>query len=73
MTRAPVTDAQLALATRAWSAFRAPDPREIERLLETDTTPLPFLAPALRRHLEELPWTADGLSRTERRILELAR
>ena len=73
VTRAPVTEAQLALATRAWGAFRAPDPREIERLLESDTTPLPFLAPALRRHLEELPWTTDGLSRTERRVLDLAR
>ena len=71
-TRAPVTEPQLALATRAWNAFRAPDPREIERLLEDDTSPLPFLAPALRRHLEELPWTIDGLSRTERRILQLA-
>jgi hypothetical protein len=71
-TRAPVTEPQLALATRAWNAFRAPDPREIERLLEADTSPLPFLGPALRRHLEELPWTIDGLSRTERRILELA-
>ena len=34
------------------------------------TTPLPFLAPALRRLLEELPAPADGLSRTERSVLE---
>jgi hypothetical protein len=31
---------------------------------------LPFLAPALRRALEELPWTTDGLSRLERQVLE---
>jgi hypothetical protein len=71
--RRPVAPAQLELARRAWSAFRAPDPREIERLLESDTSALPFLAAALRRHLEELPWTRDGLSRTERRVLDLAR
>jgi hypothetical protein len=71
--RRPITAAQLELTRRAWSAFRASDPREIERLLESDASALPFLASALRRHLEELPWTLDGLSRTERRILELAR
>jgi hypothetical protein len=32
------------------------------------TESLPFLAAALRRHLEEFPWTTDGLSRTERQI-----
>jgi hypothetical protein len=73
VTRAPVTEAQLSIATLAWGAFRAPDPREIERLLDGDTAPLLFLAPALRRQLEDLPWTTDGLSRTERRILDLAR
>jgi hypothetical protein len=31
---------------------------------------LPFLAAALRRLLEELPDTANGLSRTERQLLE---
>ena len=68
-----MTASQLGLATRTWSAFRAPDPRQIERLLEADTSQLPFLAPALRRLLEELPWTGDGVSRSERRILDLAR
>jgi hypothetical protein len=33
---------------------------------------LPFLAAAVARFLQEYPWTADGLSRTERRLLELA-
>jgi hypothetical protein len=57
---------------RAWSAFRAPSPGVIEALLQTDTSALPFLAPALRRFLEDYPWTTDGLSRTERRLLQLA-
>jgi hypothetical protein len=71
-TRQPVTDAQYALAERAWVAFRAPDPRQLEDLLRTDSSALPFFAPALQRHLEEFPSTVDGLSRTERRVLELA-
>jgi RNA polymerase sigma factor (sigma-70 family) len=72
-TRQPLSSEQLELGSRAWRAFRAPDPRELEALLDAGTAALPFLAAALRRHLEEYPWTTDGLSRTERRILELAR
>jgi hypothetical protein len=32
---------------------------------------LPYLARAVRRHCQELPWTSDGLGLTERLILEL--
>ncbi len=71
-TRQPITPEQLALAPRAWSAYRSPDPRAIEALLSTDTSALPFLAAALGRHLEEFPSEADGLSRSERRLMELA-
>jgi hypothetical protein len=71
-TRQLVSDVQYAVAERAWLAFRATDPRRVEDLLRTDTSALPFLAAALRRHLEEFPWTIDGLSRTERRLMELA-
>ena len=69
--RNQVADEQYGLAGRAWEAFRASDPRQIEELLRRGTSALPFLAPALQRHLEEFPWTTDGLSRTERRLLEL--
>ena len=71
-TRQPVTEAQSSLAVRAWSAFRSADPAAVEALLGTDTSALPFLAAALARHLEEFPSTLEGLSRTERRVLELA-
>ena len=70
--RRPVDAAQIALATRAWSAYRSPDPRAIEELLKSDTSALPFLAAALARHLEEFPSDADGLSRSERRLMEQA-
>jgi hypothetical protein len=68
--RAPVADAQRALARDAWAAFRAPDPAEIERVLAGDTGALPFLRGALLRHLEQFPAVGDGLSRTERQVLE---
>jgi hypothetical protein len=71
-TRRPITPEQLALAPHAWSAYRSADPRAIETLLARDTSSLPFLAKALARHLEEFPSDTDGLSRSERRLLELA-
>ncbi len=71
-TRRPVSEAQYALAERAWSAFRAPEPEDLDRLWRSDLQALPFLSAALRRFLEEYPWTSDGLSRSERRLLELA-
>ena len=71
-TRRPVTPEQMALAARAWRAFRSRDPRALEEWLQADASALPFLAPALRRHLEEFPSDADGLSRSERRMMELA-
>jgi hypothetical protein len=84
-TRQPVTDAQYALAACAWDAFRASDPRELDAFVRdaasstrdgrdghVDMSALPFLQAALRRHLEEFPWTTDGLSRTERRVMQLA-
>ena len=37
-----------------------------------DTSALPFLGRALARHLEEFPSESDGLSRSERRMLEQA-
>ena len=67
--RQRVNEGQKLLARDAWRAFCAPDPTGLEALLRRDISPLPFLAGALRRHLEDLPWTADGLSRSERQIL----
>ena len=67
--RDPLDPAQVTLARHAWEAVRAPDPSAIEVLLAIHTAALPHLGPALRRLLEELPATGDGLSRTERQAL----
>ena len=63
--RHEVSDAETALAIQAWAAYRAPDPTGIERLLQDDTSVLPYLGPALRRHLERFPSRRNGLSRLE--------
>lgn len=69
--RREVTKDQLALGQTAWGAFRSADPSDLEVVLSVDTSALPFLAGALRRHLEEFPSTREGLSRTERDILTI--
>ena len=50
---------------------RVPDAgsRALQAFLRRDTTALPFLAAALQRYLEEAPGR-DGLTRSERRLLE---
>ncbi|HTG33144.1 MAG TPA: DUF1835 domain-containing protein [Thermoanaerobaculia bacterium] len=67
--RQRVDEEQKLLARDAWRAFRAPDPTALVAIFGRDTSPLPFLAGALRRHLEEFPAVANGLSRSERQIL----
>jgi hypothetical protein len=69
-TRLEVTPSQLQLARVAWQAFTGPDPFSIEMLLAADTAPLPFLAGALRRLLEEFPSTRNGLARSEEQALK---
>ena len=68
-SRVPMTEDHLELGQRAWKAFTFPDPRALERVAAEDTPLLPFLAPALRRFLEEYPAVGSGLPRTEREIL----
>jgi Domain of unknown function (DUF1835) len=68
--RNPVTRRHFREAQAAWAAFRSSNPKDLENV---KPAALPFLGAALRRHLEEFPWTTDGLSRTERQILEALR
>jgi hypothetical protein len=72
-TRVRVTDAQFRVAQAAWDAFTAPDPTAIERLIERETSALPFIAVAFQRHLEEFPSLDGGLSRSERQALSILR
>jgi len=66
-----VSPAEMLLGVAAWQAYRSADPTDIERLLAQDTAVLPYLAPALVKHLERFPSRENGLSRLEQEILEL--
>jgi len=71
-TRRAVTRDEYDLAERAWRAFRQSSPEAIDELRRGDMRALPYLAAALGRFLQEYPWTTDGLSRSERRLLQIA-
>jgi hypothetical protein len=64
--RSPVTRRHLQEAQEAWAAFRSSDPAGID---PRKPQVLRFLGAALTRHLQEFPWTTDGLSLLERRVL----
>jgi hypothetical protein len=68
--RTGLNHAQVRLAVEAWTAFTAPEAAGIARVIGEDTSALPYLAAALRRHLEEFPSTRTGLSRSEQQALE---
>ena len=72
-TRSPVSEAEFALASAAWNAFTSSVPTDIELVLARDTSALPFLASALRRHLQQFPSVENGLSRTEQQVLSVLR
>ena len=61
--RQRVTAAQLQLGSKAWAAYSSSNPKEIEPLLESDLSPLPFLKTALVKHLRRFPSTDNGLGR----------
>ncbi len=67
----PVSELQYALAQGAWTAFRRASPDHWAAFLRYDTSALPFLRPAILRHLEEFPAPVTGLTRTETFILEM--
>ncbi len=72
-TRAAVTPEMYDAASDAWKAFRADDPRELERIAMSGESSLEFLPGALLRQLEEFPSTVNGLSRSESQITEALR
>jgi hypothetical protein len=59
------------IANSAWSAFRHKTPERLNEFLQTDSSAMPFLRDALSRLQQEYPWTTDGLSRTERQLLDI--
>jgi len=70
-TRQAVDTAQLSLGLAGWKALADPDPRALAALLRRGTPGLPLLAPALHRHLQELPSLRNGLGFTQQQALSL--
>ena len=68
--RRPIEAETVAAARKVWDAFRAPTPEGLAREADKSFPGLPWLAPALRRLLEELP-DSSGLTRTERATLDV--
>ena len=69
--RHEVTEAEMSLAEKTWSAFCSPDPRRIEDLITEETSALPYLRSALIQHLARFPSVTNGLGRAENRLLEI--
>lgn len=69
--RQPVTRRQLQVGASVWRMLRAPDPSPLAAAAASGLPDLPQLAIALHRHCQELPWTRDGLSLTERLVLRI--
>ncbi|HXU37366.1 MAG TPA: hypothetical protein VN937_13475 [Blastocatellia bacterium] len=66
-----VSKREFDLATQAWAAYCSTDPRDIVRLLEEDTSAMPFLRNALLLQLARFPSVLNGLGRIENTGLDL--
>jgi hypothetical protein len=68
-SRRKITDLELRTAQAAWAAFGSADPAEVELAMGRSQA-IRFLPAALRRHLQGFPWTTDGNSLLERKVLD---
>jgi hypothetical protein len=59
----------LELGSSVWRALAEASPLGLHAIAAAGTPVLPLMARALFRHLQELPWTTDGLSLTQRLVL----
>lgn len=69
--RRPVTPQMLKLGSSVWAALRQKSPEALYAIAQSGTPALPQMAPALLRHLQELPGLDDGLGLTERLTLKM--
>jgi hypothetical protein len=65
----PVTAEHCATAGRGWNAFTAATPEALAAQAAINEPPLPYLAAALQRLVQELPAIGSGLGLTQERIL----
>jgi hypothetical protein len=68
-----VSDSMLKLSQIGWKAFCSDDIIQLQKFIENGHDELPFLNDAMKRFLQEYPDKTNGLSRSERQILEIIR
>jgi hypothetical protein len=69
--RKRITPTQLTLGKEVWNALASVDPRRLASFARNGTPALPIMAPALHRHLRELPSVENGLSLTQHLVLQI--
>lgn len=71
--RQVVSAAQYQEASKLWYAFEQGNLTELNRIIRQGTQALPFLAAALKRQMQELPWTDCGMGLTLQLTLQMLR
>jgi hypothetical protein len=69
LEKSSIKDRHLRVAKKAWLALSSNTPLPWFKLLNEETSPLPFLKNSVQRLLEAYPNTMNGLSRTEHQAL----
>ena len=69
--RQPVSAQQRQIGRDVWAMLRNSDPKPLAEAARSGLPELPHMARAIRRHCQELPWLQDGLSLTERLVMQL--
>ncbi|MFD0616999.1 sigma-70 family RNA polymerase sigma factor [Paenibacillus sp. GCM10027629] len=60
---------ELELGSALWQAYTSPNPAQLQQLLSTDTSALPFAQDAFKHHLAQFPSTFNGLGIVEQTTL----
>lgn len=69
--REVASDDHYRLGAEVWAALIEATPHNLVRIIQRGTPELPMCAPALKRHLQELPARSSGLSLTEELSLKI--
>ena len=72
-SRTALSNPIIAAGVRVWEALRHPTPKQLASIATDDSLGFPIMQNAVRRFLQELPGTSDGLGLTERLTLEILR
>ncbi len=66
-----ITANQLSIGLDAWRCFAEPDPRYLLHFKRQDMSTMPYLYDAMKRLQQQYPSTMNGLSRTQRQVMDV--